>query len=33
MAAYTVTEAKGVRRMLCLGSKKMDDATRVTGDI
>ena len=33
MAAYTITEAKGVCRMLCLGSKKMDDATSVTGDI
>lgn len=32
MAAYTITEAKGVRRILCLGSKKIDDAHRVTWD-
>lgn len=33
MAAYTTTEAKGVRRILCLWSKKLDEATRVTGDL
>ena len=33
MAAYTTTEAKGVCRILCLGTKKLDEATRVTWDI
>jgi len=32
MAAYTITEAKGVHRLLCLGTKKVDDASRLTGD-
>ncbi len=30
--AYTITEAKGVRRILSLGTKKLDEATRVTGN-
>lgn len=30
MTAYTVTEAKWVRRVLCLGTKKLDEAHRVT---
>ncbi len=29
MTAYTVTEAKWVRRILCLGTKKLDEAHRV----
>lgn len=33
IAAYTVTEGKGVSRILCLGTKKRDEAYRVTGDI
>ncbi|HMS90889.1 MAG TPA: hypothetical protein PKC87_01610, partial [Candidatus Absconditabacterales bacterium] len=33
IASYTVTEGTGVRRILCLGTKKLNDATRVTGDI
>ncbi|MFA7298480.1 MAG: hypothetical protein WC010_02430 [Candidatus Absconditabacterales bacterium] len=33
IAAYTITEAKGVRRILCLGSKKVDEAARITGDL
>ncbi len=32
MGAYTITEAKGVRRILCLWSKKLDDAERLTWD-
>ena len=30
IGAYTVTEAKGVRRILSLGSKKLDETHRVT---
>ena len=30
--AYTITEAKGVRRILCLWTKKLDEATHVTED-
>jgi len=30
IGAYTVTEAKGVRRVLCLWSKALDDARRIT---
>lgn len=33
MATYTVTEGTGVRRILCLGTKKLDEATRITGNI
>lgn len=32
IGAYTVTEAKWVNRVLCLGSKNLDDAIRVTGN-
>ena len=32
MGAYTLTQAAGVDRMLCLGSKKLDETIRITGD-
>lgn len=33
IASYTISEGTGVRRILCLGTKKLDEASRVTGDI
>jgi hypothetical protein len=29
--AYTITEAKGIRRVLCLGTKKKDEAEKTNG--